>query len=120
MRQDAPWLPSSDSNGEIHTRRSFDRRSRDKRRARRRVQDADRLAALSRTGLLDAGPDDTLDRLTRLATRVLGIPVALVSLVAAERQYFAGAAVCRSRMPRSGRPPLPIPSASTSSSPASL
>ena len=56
------------------------------------VQDADRLAALSRTGLLDAGPDETLDRLTRLSTRLLGIPVALVSLVAAERQYFAGAA----------------------------
>ena len=47
---------------------------------------------LSRTGLLNAGPDETLDRLTRLATRVLQIPVALVALVAAERQYFAGAA----------------------------
>lgn len=41
---------------------------------------------------MDAGPDETLDRLTRLATRVLRVPIALVSLVAAERQYFAGAA----------------------------
>lgn len=55
------------------------------------VGDADRLAALDRTGLLDAGSDETFDRLTRLATRTLRAPVALVSLVAAERQFFASA-----------------------------
>lgn len=56
------------------------------------IHNADRLTTLSRTGLLDAGPDESLDRLTRLATRVLRVPIALVSLVAAERQYLAGAA----------------------------
>lgn len=56
------------------------------------VGDADRLAALVQTGLLDAAPDDSFDRLTRLATRVLRVPIALVSLVDAERQYFASAA----------------------------
>lgn len=55
------------------------------------VGDTDRLDTLARTGLLDAGPDETFDRLTRLATRVLRVPVALVSLVDAGRQYFAGA-----------------------------
>ena len=50
-----------------------------------------RLQALHRSGLLDAPPDEALDRLTRLATRLLGAPVALVSLVDADRQFFASA-----------------------------
>jgi serine phosphatase RsbU (regulator of sigma subunit) len=38
---------------------------------------------------LDGTPDEAFDRLTRLATRVLSAPVALVSLVTGERQYVA-------------------------------
>ena len=52
------------------------------------VPDAARLARLARSGLLDSPPDLAFDRLTRLATRLLGVPVALVSLVDAERQFF--------------------------------
>lgn len=49
---------------------------------------AQRLAAVERTGLLDAAPRDILDRLCRVATNALETPVALVSLVDADRQFF--------------------------------
>ena len=50
-----------------------------------------RLGALRDVGLLDAEPDPALERLTRLAGELLGVPISLVSLVDAGRQYFAGA-----------------------------
>jgi serine phosphatase RsbU (regulator of sigma subunit) len=50
---------------------------------------AQRLDALRRTGLLDGPPSASFDRLTRLATELLDVPVALVSLVDADRQFFA-------------------------------
>lgn len=53
------------------------------------VRDRDRLRAVEGTGLLDAPPDPRFDRLTALASEVLGTPVALVSLVDADRQVFA-------------------------------
>ena len=49
-----------------------------------------RLAALKATGLLDGSSNAVLDRLTRLVTRVLGVPVALVSLVDDRGQHFPG------------------------------
>ncbi|MEO5567946.1 MAG: ATP-binding protein [Gemmatimonadaceae bacterium] len=53
------------------------------------ITDRRRLAALRRTALLDAPPMDALDRLTRLATRLIGVPISLVSLVDEHRQFFA-------------------------------
>ena len=47
-----------------------------------------RLAALHDTALLDSPSEEAFDRLTRLATRLLHVPVALVSLVDADRQFF--------------------------------
>ena len=47
-----------------------------------------RLEALRATRLLDSAPEETFDRLTRLATRLLGVPVALISLVDRDRQFF--------------------------------
>lgn len=47
-----------------------------------------RLDALRRTGLLDSPPEEAFDRLTRLAAATLGVPVALVSLVDCDRQFF--------------------------------
>jgi GAF domain-containing protein len=47
-----------------------------------------RLDALRRTALLDSPPEEAFDRLTRLATTVLRVPVALVSLVDGDRQFF--------------------------------
>jgi PAS domain S-box-containing protein len=49
---------------------------------------AQRLAALHATGLLDAPVNERFDRLTRLARRLARTPVALVSLIDAERQFF--------------------------------
>lgn len=47
-----------------------------------------RLAALRATGLLDTPPAEEFDRITRLASQLFGVPIALVSLVDAERQWF--------------------------------
>ncbi len=52
------------------------------------VRDPSRLAALRRLALLDTPAEESFDRLTRLAARVLGAPVALVSLVDEDRQFF--------------------------------
>jgi formate hydrogenlyase transcriptional activator len=53
-----------------------------------RIQDPERLAILRQTSLLDTPPEEVFDRLTRLATTLLRVPVALVSLVDADRQFF--------------------------------
>ncbi len=50
-----------------------------------------RLAAVRRTALLDTPPEEAFDRLTRLAARLLGTPVALISLVEEDRQFFKSA-----------------------------
>ncbi len=47
-----------------------------------------RLDALRASELLDTPPEERFDRLTRLAQRLFGVPIALVSLVDAERQWF--------------------------------
>jgi GAF domain-containing protein len=54
----------------------------------RAVADAGRLAALNRTGLMDSEPDPRFDVLTRVAAKAMHAPVALVSLVAKDRQFF--------------------------------
>jgi PAS domain S-box-containing protein len=51
----------------------------------------DRLAALRRTTLLDTPPEEAFDRLSRMAARLLGTPVSLISLVADDHQYFKSA-----------------------------
>lgn len=48
----------------------------------------DRLAALRETALLDSPPEESFDRLTRLASHLLGVGASLVSLVDADRQFF--------------------------------
>jgi C4-dicarboxylate-specific signal transduction histidine kinase len=47
-----------------------------------------RMAALRATGLLFTPPEDRFDRITRLASQLLGMPIALVSLVADKVQWF--------------------------------
>ena len=47
-----------------------------------------RLAALRSLGLLDSAPEQRFDRFTRLAAALFDVPIALVSLVDAERQWF--------------------------------
>lgn len=47
-----------------------------------------RLQALHRSGLLDTPAEERFDRLTRVARQLFDVPIALVSLVDAERQWF--------------------------------
>jgi two-component system, cell cycle sensor histidine kinase and response regulator CckA len=51
----------------------------------------DRLAALRQTALLDTPPEEGFDRLTRMAARLLGAPISLISLVTDDRQFFKSA-----------------------------
>ena len=48
----------------------------------------ERLSELHHTRLLDSPPEESFDRLTRLTTTVLNVPIALVSLVDSDRQFF--------------------------------
>jgi PAS domain S-box-containing protein len=52
------------------------------------LRDPARLAALAATGLLDSAPAEMFDRLTRLAARLLGAPMAALSLLDERRQFF--------------------------------
>src|SRR5438093_1318864 len=52
------------------------------------VDDAERLAALHALGLLDTPPEERFDRITRLLTLVMHVPMAYISLVDADRQWF--------------------------------
>src|ERR1700754_3072342 len=47
-----------------------------------------RIATLRRTEMLDSPPDEAFDRLTSTAARLLEAPVALVSFVDHDRQFF--------------------------------
>ncbi len=47
-----------------------------------------RLLALRQLGMLDTAPDGSFDRVTRLAARILRVPIALVSLVDESRVWF--------------------------------
>ncbi|RYG75587.1 HAMP domain-containing histidine kinase [bacterium] len=52
------------------------------------VYNAERLEMLDLSTLLDTPPEEIFDRYTELASRCLGVPVSLVSLVTHERQFF--------------------------------
>lgn len=51
-------------------------------------REAERLARLRATGLLDASVDPAFDRLARLAAKMLNAPVSTVTLVDADRQFY--------------------------------
>ncbi|MDP9312343.1 MAG: PAS domain S-box protein [Chloroflexota bacterium] len=55
------------------------------------VRDPVRLEALQELGLLDTPPEPAFDQLTSILARLLHTPIALVSLVAADRQFFKSA-----------------------------
>ena len=52
------------------------------------VRDPRRLAALRDAALLDTAPEESFDRLARLTARLVRAPVALITFVDAERQFF--------------------------------
>jgi DNA-binding response OmpR family regulator len=47
-----------------------------------------RIAALQRLAILDSAPEERYDRITRLASQLFKVPIALISLVDNERQWF--------------------------------
>ena len=47
-----------------------------------------RLQALRKLKILDTDPEERFDRITRLACKLLNVPIALVSLVDSHRQWF--------------------------------
>jgi EAL domain-containing protein (putative c-di-GMP-specific phosphodiesterase class I)/GGDEF domain-containing protein len=54
-----------------------------------RVRSEDmRLQALTQLGLLDTPPSESFDRITRMASRMFGLPIAAVSLTDRDRQWF--------------------------------
>jgi GAF domain-containing protein len=57
-------------------------------RAPQPPNEAARLRALRASGVLDSPAEERFDRITRLARRVFDVPIALVSLVDAERLWF--------------------------------
>lgn len=67
---------------------------------------SDRIEALRSTGLLDTPADPALDRLTKLVCSALHVPVALVSLVDSDRQFFASQCGLSEPMSTSRQGPL--------------
>jgi diguanylate cyclase (GGDEF)-like protein len=52
------------------------------------ADEATRIDTLRALNILDTAPEERFDRLTRLARRLFGVPIALVSLVDEQRQWF--------------------------------
>jgi GAF domain-containing protein len=50
--------------------------------------EADRLAALERYGILESGREDAFDDVAELAADILEAPIAVVNFIAADRQWF--------------------------------
>ena len=57
-------------------------------RARPPADEEGRLRRLRQLGLLDTEREERFDRLTRIAAAAFDVPIALISLVDAERQWF--------------------------------
>lgn len=70
------------------------------------ITDPDRLAALRCTGLLDSPADQDLDQLARLAAQLMDAPVALISLVDKDRQFFKSAISTQDRLQPEREMPL--------------
>lgn len=56
------------------------------------MHEADRLDTLQALKILDTAPEERFDRITRMARRMFGVPISLVSLVDRDRQWFKSAA----------------------------
>src|SRR5438067_12020005 len=52
------------------------------------LAEQERVKALHTLGVLDTPAEDRFDRFTRLAAAAFGVPIALVSLIDSERQWF--------------------------------
>lgn len=61
------------------------------REARLPENEADRVASLHSLNILDTPRDDRFDRYTRITARIFDVPIALISLVDRDRQWFKSA-----------------------------
>ena len=52
------------------------------------IDEGKRLVSLRRLNILDSAPEERFDRITRLAQSMFNVPIALVSLVDSNRQWF--------------------------------
>lgn len=52
------------------------------------VESQDRLRAVARSGLMDSQPDPLFDELCQLAAETIGTPIALVTVLDDQRQFF--------------------------------
>lgn len=52
------------------------------------ANEAERLETLRALKILDSAPEERFDRLTRMAKRMFGVPISLVSLIDSDRQWF--------------------------------
>jgi CheY-like chemotaxis protein len=80
--------PFSPSYARARIRAALIRRACRWQRAGKAKDESKRLAALRKLGILDTPPEERFDRLTRLAAALFDAPVALMTLVDAERQWF--------------------------------
>lgn len=55
------------------------------------ADEAQRLETLRTLKILDSAPEERFDRLTRMAKRMFGVPISLVSIVDSDRQWFKSA-----------------------------
>ncbi|NHZ64741.1 sensor domain-containing phosphodiesterase [Massilia genomosp. 1] len=78
--------------------------------------ETDRLLALRKLNLLDSAPTEAFDRITRMAARVFGLPIAAVSLTDSDRQWFKS----RVGMAHTAIPRIKAPCASVADSGALL
>ncbi len=70
------------------------------------LRDPECVAAVRRTGLLDGPSDPALDRLTRLASRLLRCPTGLVCLAAGDRVLIASIQGTAGTLPAARQTPL--------------
>ena len=52
------------------------------------ADEAERLKAVKRYDILDTPPDGAFDRITAIAARLFGVPIAIVSIVDEDRIWF--------------------------------
>lgn len=57
-------------------------------RMEKSITEQRRLSAVTRLGLLDTPPEECFDRITRIAKRFYGVPIALFTLIDENRQWF--------------------------------